>query len=69
MSNCRKEIFKINPIILKTGDNDKAEPTKDVCAPQSQVVNVIPKQADNDQELIKTLAPWQEYAYTEILQV
>ena len=53
MSNCRKEIFKINPIILKTGDKDKTELTKDAGAPQSQVVNVIPKQADNDQELIK----------------
>jgi len=53
MSNCRKEIFKINQIILKTGEQGKADLTQDAGAPQSQVVNVIPKQADNDQELIK----------------
>ena len=53
MSNCRKEIFKINDVILKTGDQDKADLTRDAGTPQSQIVNVIPKQADNDQELIK----------------
>ena len=53
MSNCRKEIFKINNIILKTGDQGKADLTQDAGAPQSQIVNVIPTQADNDQELVK----------------
>jgi integrase/recombinase XerD len=53
MSNCRKEIIKINDVILKTGEQGKADLTKDAGAPQSQIVNVIPKQADNDQELIK----------------
>jgi integrase/recombinase XerD len=49
MSNCRKEIFQINQVILKT-DN---KPSLDAGAPQSQQVRVIPSQADNDQELIK----------------
>lgn len=53
MSDCRKELSKINHVILKTEEKDKAELTKDVDTPQSQLVNVIPKQADNDQELIK----------------
>lgn len=49
MSNCRKEISMINQVILKTGDKE----SQDVGAPQSQQVNIIPSQADNDQELIK----------------
>ena len=39
----------INHIILQTED----ELPQDLCAPQSQQVNIIPSQADNDQELIK----------------
>lgn len=53
MSNCRKEIFKINHIILKTGEQDKTALTRDAGTPQSQIVNVLPTQADNDQELVK----------------
>ena len=49
MSNCRKDLSKINSVILKTGD----KPSQDMCTPQLQKVNVISKQADNDQELIK----------------
>ncbi len=39
----------INHIILRS----KNQPTKDNSAPQSHSVNIIPVQADNDQELIK----------------
>ena len=46
--SCKKERM-INAIILRS----KNQPTKDNGAPQSQAVNVIPSQADNDQELIK----------------
>ncbi len=53
MSNCRKEVFKINNVILKTGEKHEADLAKDASAPQLTQVNVIPKQADNDQELIK----------------
>ena len=50
--SCNKKRM-INQVILKTGDKDKADLTKDAGAPQSQIVSVIPSQADNDQELIK----------------
>jgi len=53
MSDCRKEIFKINHVILKTEDKLGSQLPKDAGTPQSTQVNVIPKQADNDQELIK----------------
>ena len=49
MSNCRKELSMINQVILKTGNKSSL----DAGAPQYQQVRVIPKQADNDQELIK----------------
>jgi integrase/recombinase XerD len=39
----------INHIIL----HSKEQPTQDLATPQSQSVNLIPAQADNDQELIK----------------
>ncbi len=53
MSNCRKEVFKINSIILKTEKQPDTQLTQDASAPQLTQVNIIPKQADNDQELIK----------------
>ena len=49
MSNCRKEKRMINSVILHSQNSL----TQDSSAPQSQQVRVIPKQADNDQELIK----------------
>ncbi len=53
MSNCRKEVFKINQVILKTEKQPDTRLTQDAGAPQLTQVNIIPKQADNDQELIK----------------
>ena len=53
MSNCRKEVFQINPVILKTEKQPDTNLTRDASTPQLTQVNIIPKQADNDQELIK----------------
>ncbi len=47
MSNCRKEVFKINNVILKTEKQPDTRLTQDAGAPQSAQVNIIPKQADN----------------------
>jgi integrase/recombinase XerD len=49
MSNSRNETRTVNHIILQS----KETLTQDLCAPQLQSVNIIPSQADNDQELIK----------------
>ena len=49
MSNCRKEKRMINEVILHSENNL----TQDSSPPQLQRVRVIPKQADNDQELIQ----------------
>jgi len=49
MSNSCPEKRTINNVILKTEEL----PTKDLTPPQLQSVNIIPSQADNDQELIK----------------
>lgn len=49
MSDCSPEKRMINHIILRPEN----QPTQDLVAPQSQQVNIIPVQADNDQELMK----------------
>jgi len=49
MSDSCPEKRMINSIVL----HSQNQPTQDLSAPQSQGVNIIPAQADTDQELVK----------------